>query len=294
MADTIRPFAQILVPTDLGKGAEQAVARVPWLPLAADARIVLLHCVSAQAGAAADGARERLEQAAARLEQACRSRFGGVRVEPVLTEGKPFRAILELCGQMPCELVVLGRHRRRQAIDWLGIGTTVDRVCRGTRVPVLLVRRSAGRSYASFLAALDRPPGMAATRALQTALRLTPRRERAVAVHAMDDEISTQAQGRPGVRPEKMEAWREQRRKPAREELRQWLANHHPADADWHLIVSTAEPVRTVIRAAKAQGVDLVAVGTKSRTAVERWLLGSVAESLLRQADCDVLVASDR
>ena len=293
MADTIRPFAQILVPTDLGKGAEQAVARVPWLPLAADARIVLLHCVAARADAAADGTRELLDQAAGRLEQACKTRSGRVRVEPLLVEGKPFRAILELAEEMRPELVVLGRHRRRPGSDWLGIGTTVDRVCRGTRVPVLLVRKAARRGYASFLAALDRPPSLAATRALQAALRLTPQRERAVALHAMDEEISTQAKGRPGVKPEKMEAWREQRRKPALDELRQWLSDHH-ADTDWHLIVSTAEPVRTLIRAAKAQGVDLVALGTNSRTAVERWLLGSIAESLLRKADCDVLVASDR
>lgn len=92
--------------------------------------------------------------------------------------------------------------------------------------------------------------------------------------------------------PEKMEAWREQRRKPAREELHRWLLEHH-GHTDWHMVVSTAEPIRTLLRAVKAQGVELVAVGTNSRTAVERWLLGSFAESLLRMADCDVLVASD-
>jgi len=59
------------------------------------------------------------------------------------------------------------------------------------------------------------------------------------------------------------------------------------------LIVSSADPVRTLIRAVKAQDIDFVAVGTNSRTAVERWLLGSIAESLLRMADCDALVAGD-
>ena len=292
MADTLPPLTCILVPTDLGKGVLQAMARVPWLPLAPDARIVLLHCAAAHADIAADGTREALDQAARRLEEACRAHHGRVRVEPVLMEGKPFRAILELADELQPDLVVLGRHRRRPASDWLGIGTTADRVCRGARVPVLLVRTPARRGYASFLAALDRPVGLAATRALQAALRLAPQRKRAVALHAMDEEISTQAKGRPGVRPERMEAWREQRRKPAREELRQWLLDHH-ADTDWHLIVSTAEPVRTLTRAVKAQGVDFVAVGTNSRTAVERWLLGSIAESLLRKADCDVLVACD-
>lgn len=285
------PFERILVPTDLELGAERAVARVPWLPLARDARVCLLHCAPSDPSTAAD-AGTALDQAANKLENSCRQRFNGLRVEPLLMEGPPFRAVLELADQMKAELIVLGRHRRRAATDWLGVGTTVDRVARGARVPLLMVRRPVRRSYASLLAALDRPPGLATTRAIETALRLIPQVDLAVALHATDDEISARAKGRPGVPPARIDAWRDQRRLPALRELREWLHEHH-GDIDWDLHVSTAEPVRTVLRAAKAHTVDLVAVGTNSRTAVERWLLGSIAESVLRYADCDVVVGSD-
>jgi len=286
------PFERILVPTDLGSGAERALARLPYLPLARDAQVYLLHCVPADPAVAA-AARSALDEAALKLEKTCRHRFADLRVEPLLAEGEPFRAVLEQADRRQAELIVLGRHRRRPDSDWLGFGTTADRVARGSRVPVLMVRRPVRRRYTSLLVALDRPPALATSRAVDAALRLVPQDPRAVALHATDDELSAIAMGAPGVPSPTINAWRAQRRLPAQRELRAWLEEHH-GDIDWHLQISTTEPIRTVLRAAKVHQVDLVALGTNSRTAVERWLFGSVAETVLRTADCDVLVASDQ
>lgn len=286
-----QPLQRILVPTDLGSGAERALARVPWLPLAANAEIFLLYCVPGEPAGTED-ARTALDAAAMALERNCRQRGARVRVEPLLRHGARFRVILEQAEWLRAELIVLGRHARRPVADWLGIGTTADRVVRGATAPVLMVRRPARRAYASLLAALDRPPGVATDRAVSTALRLVPESGRTVVLHATHDEYSDAAIGRAGVPPAKIDAWRAARRAEAQREIRAWLEERYPG-VRWHLQVSTAEPIRTVLRAASAQAVDLVALGTNSRTAVERWLLGSVAETVLRAADCDVLVASD-
>lgn len=42
---------------------------------------------------------------------------------------------------------------------------------------------------------------------------------------------------------------------------------------------------------AKAAQADLIVIGTHGRTGLEKWILGSVAESVLRMSDVDVLVA---
>ena len=54
------------------------------------------------------------------------------------------------------------------------------------------------------------------------------------------------------------------------------------------------EPVAEVLRQAELGACDLLVVGTRARPLVPRLLLGSVAERLVREAPCPVLVAHDR
>jgi nucleotide-binding universal stress UspA family protein len=44
-----------------------------------------------------------------------------------------------------------------------------------------------------------------------------------------------------------------------------------------------------IIRAAEQLGCDLIVMGTHGRTGLSRWLLGSVAEQVMRLANCPVL-----
>ncbi len=53
--------------------------------------------------------------------------------------------------------------------------------------------------------------------------------------------------------------------------------------------VTTGDPVLAIIDAAKEVAADLIVIGTHGRRGVQRMLLGSVAESVLRSAPCPVL-----
>lgn len=52
------------------------------------------------------------------------------------------------------------------------------------------------------------------------------------------------------------------------------------------------EPVAETLRAAQAIPADLIVMGTRGRTGLARWLLGSVAEEVARKSTCPVLTAS--
>ncbi len=52
------------------------------------------------------------------------------------------------------------------------------------------------------------------------------------------------------------------------------------------------EPVRAILAFAESVGADLIAVGSHGKRFVERLRLGSVAEALLRTAQCSILVVS--
>jgi len=51
----------------------------------------------------------------------------------------------------------------------------------------------------------------------------------------------------------------------------------------------TGEPSEAILRLAEAESVDLIVMGTHGRTGLSRFLMGSVAEAVVRGAKCPVL-----
>ncbi len=57
-----------------------------------------------------------------------------------------------------------------------------------------------------------------------------------------------------------------------------------------HHVFLVGEPAMEIVRYARDAGIDLIVMGTHGRTGLERLLMGSVAEKVLRDAHCSVLV----
>jgi universal stress protein A len=54
-------------------------------------------------------------------------------------------------------------------------------------------------------------------------------------------------------------------------------------------LVATGAPYRQIVSVARRKGSQMIVIGTRARGGVARWLLGSVAERVLRVAPCPVL-----
>jgi len=54
-------------------------------------------------------------------------------------------------------------------------------------------------------------------------------------------------------------------------------------------LLAVGEIVRTILRAATDEGVDLIVMSTHGRTGWHRLILGSVAEKVVRHAECPVM-----
>ena len=63
----------------------------------------------------------------------------------------------------------------------------------------------------------------------------------------------------------------------------------NPAIAVTHACLQ-GDPATEIVRFARDAGVDVIVMGTHGRTGLERLLMGSVAEKVLRDAPCSVLV----
>ncbi len=55
-------------------------------------------------------------------------------------------------------------------------------------------------------------------------------------------------------------------------------------------VMAEGDPAAEIVRLAGELGVDVVVLGTHGRTGVDRLLMGSVAERVMRESPCSVLV----
>jgi nucleotide-binding universal stress UspA family protein len=58
--------------------------------------------------------------------------------------------------------------------------------------------------------------------------------------------------------------------------------------------VRRGDPKTVILDEAEEWGADLIVVGSHGRTGLKRWLLGSVAQSIVNQAPCSVYVVRER
>jgi nucleotide-binding universal stress UspA family protein len=78
-----------------------------------------------------------------------------------------------------------------------------------------------------------------------------------------------------------------------RQYWREQLQQIRPVDARISVqhILLEGDPAAEIVRYAGDASIDLIVMGTHGRTGLERLLMGSVAEKVMRDAPCSVLVA---
>jgi nucleotide-binding universal stress UspA family protein len=231
-------------------------------------------------------AERRLHREATRLLRALRSAgCQEARVRTVLAQGDPHEEILRRAAA--ADLVIVGRHGRRSFRDLL-VGSTAERVVQRAPVPTLLVARRARAPYRRALAAVDLSETSLPT--LDSAARVLGGSGRLLdVVHAYHPEheqllhrVATKA-GRA--------AYDRECRSEARRAMNSLLEASSAAPMSGSLVLRRMDPRPAILSTARARGADLIAVGTHGRAGLAHWLLGSVAEAVIRHATCDVLVA---
>ena len=55
-------------------------------------------------------------------------------------------------------------------------------------------------------------------------------------------------------------------------------------------MVHVGHPAEQIIKAARAEKADLIAMGHRGKSTIARWLLGSISKRVLSYAPCDVLI----
>lgn len=287
------PLRCVLVTTDFSQGATLAIRRALRLPLAARAKVLLLHVGSADEAPAtrrkpiAAEARRKLSQALATARRQAKSiGRADLEVRADLVSGQPFVEIIRRSRSTSSDLIVIGRHGRHPIRDML-IGSTAERVVRKGDVPVLVVNAAARKPYARPMIASDLRD--ASSRLLELALRvLEPSVKTVAVVHAFHVAFETRLGA--GY-SEAATAYRRHVKQEANHGLNQLIATwRDDTDLQFTPVLKKGDPRLVVPIEVERRHTDLLILGTHARSGLARALIGSVADFVVKAVSCDVLV----
>jgi nucleotide-binding universal stress UspA family protein len=291
-------YRSILVPVDGSKLAERAVAVAAPLAEQHGARLVLLHAhapiLAIMAGGGApvrdpsldltqrEEVRAYLEKLVKRLRKQTK-----VVVDGVFRDGPVVPTIVEEARTQGAGLIVMCTHGRG-GFQRLWLGSVADGVLRHGSTPVLLIRggrqtgkRLVGRpQFGRILVPLDGSDR--AERALAVARELAG----GAPVHLLLGHL---------VHPMTAAAAAQAARDPQREIATGYLEPLARATATptlqvtWETAVDANVP-RAILEMAKRHEADLIAIAGQGLGGLQRFVIGSSADKLIRTADAPVLV----
>jgi nucleotide-binding universal stress UspA family protein len=210
----------------------------------------------------------------------------GLEARQRVVTGDPFDGILKTATEIGADLIVMGSHRKQLLLD-IFIGTTIERVIRRGRFPVLMVNNEAQRNYENVVAPVDTcDPSADALRAAMSTGLISDKG--ATLLHAFV------AMGRgkmfvAGIEQPSIDEYVESERQRATAELAAFLVKNNLAKERWNLRVEEGAPMEIISRAVSEMRPDLLVMGTHARSAFAKVLIGSVTEEALRSLSVDIL-----
>lgn len=215
----------------------------------------------------------------------------GYTVTPLMTEGDVASTICDVADVQDADLIAMTTHGRSGIEKWV-LGSVADRVVRSARQPVFLVRPQENQmpvgSIRRILVPLD--GSQLAERALTEAAELAKSNrseiwllqsvefpeywgEEYAGMHSLPAMIST-----------------EEQEIAAREYLLQIAERLTSEQIPAQIVVTTGHAASAISDVVADNDIDLIVMSTHGRSGLSRWVFGSVAEKVVRLAECPVLL----
>jgi nucleotide-binding universal stress UspA family protein len=277
---------KILVPLDGSADAERAVGEAARL-VPRGGEIHFLHVVPLPTPPVGMEPTRLLglpDQALPYLEDVRRRLVPEAPGLDVVRTGDAAEAILQVALEMNIDLLAMSTHARRGAARWL-LGSVAEAVVRRTQLPVVLVPPGAQEPRAVLRRILVPLDGSTHSRAILETVKLLAASTGAevVVLHVkpkVPDPAPQWAVREPlAIRREPMHRL---------QEVADQLEEYEKVVA-WPA-AACGDPVEEILKHARTLEADLIAMTTHARAGLERAVVGSVAEGVLRGADRAVLV----
>lgn len=277
---------RILVATDFSTRSDRALRRATLIARRVGASLTLVHVV--------DGDRpERMvaserAEALALLEEAARTlrTSDEIAADPLVEVDDVEAGVLRAAEKVSADLIILGPHRSR--LRDVFIGTTVERVVRRSRFPLLVAVQPPSAPYQRTLLALDFDESSKSAGRAALGMGIFEHTD-VIVMHAFD----TPAEGmlrRSLDTTGAVEDYIAGQRSQAVERLAGLVRELGLPWSDRRVAAINGTPARSILESAQSEDAHLIVLGTNQRKGFERLLIGSVTEDLIRDAHRDVLI----
>ncbi len=231
-------------------------------------------------------AQDALHRVAARLKN------DGIEAKAIATIGGPAEEILRVSEAEGCGLIAMSTHGRNP-IGRSILGSVTDRVIHASNVPVLTVTperakkyREEGAPLTTIVVPLD------GSELAQRALPYVERLARILSMEvllarAVRTEYPTYTETDLGFR---VPAFKEEVNREATEYLEQIAQRLRDKGLTVRSQVLTGSAAQALVNLAHETPRNLIAMTTHGRTGFSRWMMGSVASTLVRRSGDPVLV----
>lgn len=281
---------EILCPTDLSDSSERALDHAVAWARRHGARLHVLHAVVPEGIGAPDptALRDKAEEAiAAQLDA-----HGADDLETVLVvepADAASRAIVEYADERKIDLVVVGTHGR-VGFGSLLVGSVAEEVIRETRRPVLAVRPTESTESTGPPSKILAPLDFSATAgsAVRTARGIAAESGASLVLLHVIEEVIVPDFYYPIVPSLVLDGPELQRE--SENALRRLYDEAGGPDVEVELVVRNGRAATDIARYAEEIGADLIVMPTHGLSGVDRLLLGSTTDKVLRRAPCPVLV----
>ncbi len=284
----------IVVPLDGSELSEQALPLAGAIATKRNAEVVLTTAVTAGDRWVDDGFVRQWEsedQAAVESYQRSiieRLQQQGVHARAHSDRGQPQAVIESVADREGAGLIVMTTHGRSGVSRWT-LGSIADKVLRTTNTPLILIHPTAHaqvpEAVRQIVVALDGsglaeaalPEAERFARTMDASLLLV----RAVVPPAM----LYGAQFMPGGLPvlDRLEA-------DAKQYLERTAERIRKSGLKVGVAVTVGAPADVILNASREDGAGLIAMTTHGRSGLNRWILGSVADAVVRHGGVPVLV----
>lgn len=276
----------IVAATDFSSRSDRAIRRGALLAKQFGAALHLVHIVDDDWHKQLLSISLRESEALLKEQVAFLREKEGVQCTALVKAGEPSTEVANSAAELGADLLVLGPHRRELLRD-IFAGTTAERTIRTSRVPVLMATGTSEKNYSRIVAAVDLSPCSAD--ALQTvrALGLQQNAELwalhcAEAYRGSGTALAMLSDG-------DIAAYLEAETRRAGAELGAF-ADRFDIPAGYRTTRLVQDSVAaTILSTAAEMRADLITVGTRGQSGIERLMLGSVAAKVLGAAQVDVL-----
>ena len=280
-------YDRILVPTDGSETVDRVIDAALDVAAHHDAAVHLLYV--------ADTNRPNLEAAETDVrdsllargesvveDAATRARDRNLHVVTVVREGDPAPTIVEYADETGIDLVVMPTHGRT-GVTRLVLGSITERVVRASEVPVLAIRPEATVRFPFDRVLVPTDGSDAADSALDTGIEIA--RAYDASLHLLN-VVDTGSLG-PDIESYVDIDRLEERSRSLLDDAVETATDAGVRDVERDVEYGT--PNGQIERYVEDHDVDLVVMGTHGLTGLDRYLLGSTTEKVLRTAPIPVL-----